>query len=80
MHADSDLSSLSVEELISVIKELRQQLDEKNREIERLQQLLATERGSGKEESMGLKTESEPAPGSPEDLLAQLEKMYPEEK
>jgi hypothetical protein len=29
---------------------------------------------------MGLKTESEPAPGSPEDLLAQLEKMYPEEK
>ncbi|HXG18488.1 MAG TPA: hypothetical protein VNN62_05375 [Methylomirabilota bacterium] len=80
MNADIDLFSLSVRELVSLVKELHQQLDEKNREIERLQQRLTMGQGEDKEENAGIGREAKPAPGSQEDLLTQLEKMYPESR
>lgn len=73
-----DLASHSHAELVALVQDLQQQLAEREREIEELKTLL--------EEKMAAQPvsttvppgiEDRPAPGSQEDLLAQLEKIYP---
>ena len=77
MNRDKPLSSLSVGELIALIDSLQQQLIEKDREIARLVRLLPSEPENNEAEGSTLTACSEAAPGSVDDLLAQLEQIYP---
>jgi hypothetical protein len=82
MTPDTDMASLRPEELITLVQQLRQQLAEREQEIERLQRQLAQRQG----QSAADKPNQGTLPGAPEevgsdsqeDLLAQLEKIYPE--
>lgn len=69
----SDLTALSREELIALVLKLRQQLAEREREISRLERL--TEAVVASDTSVF--ASADPEPGSRDDLLAQLEKIYP---
>jgi thiamine phosphate synthase YjbQ (UPF0047 family) len=77
MTSPTDLALLSRDELIALVQQLREQLAEQGQEIERL-------KGSGRERLSADSAETaalasaEPEPGSRDDLLAQLEKIYPE--
>ncbi len=75
MQTDVSLESLSPSELIALVHDLRRQLTEREREIERLKQS-APEAPAPSEQDGDETTASEP--GSLEDLLAQLEREYPE--
>lgn len=79
MKTNPDLASLSHAELVALVQDLQQQLAEREQQIEELKTLL-----EGKMAAQPASTtvppgiEARPAPGSQEDLLAQLEKIYPE--
>jgi len=83
MKIDTKLAALSAEELIALVQQLRQQLAEREQEIKRLTSLLV-----GKQTPPPSPLAPEPSQkpsedvvettsGSQEDLLAQLEKIYP---
>jgi hypothetical protein len=71
-----DLTSLSHEELLALVLQLRQQLAEREQEISRLERLTAPAISA----DTSVLAPAEPEPGSPDDLLAQLEKIYPDGK
>ena len=79
---DIDPASLSPEELIALVRQLRQQLAERDHEIESLKRQLAgppAPPAAAKPVRGTLPGEPEgSSPGSHEDLLTQLEKIYPE--
>ena len=78
MHSAADLTFLSLGELVALVNELRQQLAERDQEIERFKRLLPiTAEAAPPGESAPHASSPEPAPGSVEDLLAQLEQTYP---
>lgn len=69
----SDLTSLSREELIALVLQLRQQLAEREQEISRVERLAAPAASV----DTSVLASAEPEPGSHDDLLAQLGKTYP---
>ncbi|HEV8711289.1 MAG TPA: hypothetical protein VGX03_00470 [Candidatus Binatia bacterium] len=79
---DIDPVSLRPEELIALVRQLRQQLAERDHEIESLKRQLAEKPApSAVGQPVQGALPGEPAGsslGSQEDLLAQLEKIYPE--
>ncbi len=77
MTSDADLASLRHEELVALVQQLRQQIAERDQEIERLQRLFTAGHVSTATAAVPLAVQ-EPDPGSEEDLLAQLEQIYPE--
>ena len=77
MESDADLASLRHEELVALVRQLRQQVAERDQEIERLQRLF-TAGHAPTATAVAPLADQEPAPGSEEDLLAQLEQIYPE--
>ena len=77
MNRDLDLSSLRAGELIALVNELRQQLAERDQEIERPLRLLPIETETALAGEGAPAASAEPAPGSVEDLLDQLERTYP---
>ena len=78
MTSDADLASLRHEELVILVQQLRQQVAERDQEIERLKHLLSARQAASATDDAPSAAAEEPAPGSPEGLLAQLEKIYPE--
>lgn len=82
MASDVDPASLRPEELVTLVRQLRQQLAERDRQIAHLQHLVAEGRAPSAPKEPGQQAGSpvpeEPSLGSQEDLLAQLEKVYPE--
>ena len=77
-----DPLSLRPEELITLVQQLRQQLAEREQEIEHLKCQLAEWQGQAAADKPNqgvlLGAPEEVGSGSQEDLLAQLEKIYPE--
>jgi hypothetical protein len=74
-----DLAFFSHAELVMLVKDLQQQLAERERRIEELKTLLEERTAAQPASTTGAPgTGERPAPGSQEDLLAQLEKIYPE--
>jgi hypothetical protein len=77
-----DPASLQPEDLLKLVQKLRQQVAERDQEIEHLKRQLAEQQGpsaADRQNQRTLPSASEEAnPGSHEDLLAQLEKIYPE--
>jgi len=84
MAPDFDTASLQRPELIALVQQLRQQLAERDREIEQLKcQLAEAPTLSAADKPTHDATSvvyEEPHPGSQEDLLEQLEKIYPADK
>ena len=80
MHNAVDLTSLSVGELVALVNELRHQLAERDQEIERLKRLLPIETEAALSGESAPAPSAEPALGSVEDLLEQLERIYPPPK
>lgn len=80
MKVEVDPASLSVGEFVALVNELRQQLAERDQEVERLRSLLLTESQATSPKENTVDSSAEPTPGSTEDLLAQLERIYPENK
>ncbi|MBI3247946.1 MAG: hypothetical protein HYZ50_15690 [Deltaproteobacteria bacterium] len=78
MKADVALEALSSSELIALIHELRQQLAEREQEIERLTELVPKEKPTSVPSEQDRDAAAVPEPGTQEDLLAQLEREYPE--
>jgi hypothetical protein len=82
MTSDADVTSLRHEELVALVRQLRQRLAERDQEVEHLKRQLAERRApSAPDESSrnpAPTAPAEPRPGSQEDLLAQLGKTYPE--
>jgi Tfp pilus assembly protein PilO len=80
--ADMDLTSLRREELVALVRQLRQQLAEREQEMENLRRQLEERQETPPTEAIPQMPSSpaleEPDLGSQEDLLAQLEKIYPE--
>lgn len=74
-----DLASRSHAELVALVQDLQNRLAEREQQIEELKTRLG-ERTDAQPMSttMPPRIEDQPAPGSQEDLLAQLEKIYPE--
>lgn len=72
-----DLAQLSRDELLTLVHQLGKQLSEQEQEIERLKRLVRGPLSSDSTET-SMHVSAEPEPGSPDDLLAQLEKTYPE--
>ena len=70
----AELTDLSHEELIALVQQLRQQLTDREQEIDRLQGLVTEQTVAA--EALSL-VSTEPEPGSREDLFAQLDKIYP---
>jgi len=80
MNRDAELASLRPEELIDLVCQLRQQLAEREQEIARLTTLLAeqpTVALAHKPSQKSSEVAAEPSSGTQEDLLTQLEKIYP---
>ena len=77
-----DPLSLRPEELIVLVQQLRQQLAEREQEIEQLNRQLEERQGQpvADKPNQGILPgmPAEANPGSQKDLLAQLEKIYPE--
>jgi hypothetical protein len=77
MKPEIDPVSLSIGELVALVNDLRQQVTEREQEIERLRRLLPAEQSTPIMGETIPKVTAEPALGSLEDLLDQLEKVYP---
>ena len=81
MNRDAELASLRPEELIDLVCQLRQQLAEREQEIARLTTLLAEKQAASLAHEPSQKSSdevaAEPSSGTQEDLLTQLEKIYP---
>jgi len=74
-----DLSSLSHAELVALVQDLQNQLANCEQQIEELKTRLRERTAAQPASIMGTPgIEDQPAPGSREDLLALLEKIYPE--
>lgn len=76
-----DVAALSHAELVTLVHQLRQQLEERDQEIAYLKRQLAASGGPTTPDEPARGTpavQDEPRAGSQEDLLAQLEKIYPE--
>ncbi|MBI3798789.1 MAG: hypothetical protein HY268_17720 [Deltaproteobacteria bacterium] len=77
-----DPLSLQPEELIVLVQQLRQQLAEREQEIEQLKRQLGEKQGQSGADKPSQETlpgaPEKVSPGSQEDLMAQLEKVYPE--
>jgi predicted RNase H-like nuclease (RuvC/YqgF family) len=76
MKTNPDLASLSHAELVALVQDLQNRLAERDQQIEQLKEQLekqSTIRQLSPSPVEGL------SPGSQEDLLAQLEKLYPGE-
>ena len=82
MTSDADLTSLRREELVTLVQQLRQQIAKRDQEIEYLKRQLAEIRTpSARQEPVPASAVlEEPDPGSQEDLMAQLENIYPESR
>lgn len=78
MKLDTDPVSLQHEELVALVQQLRQQLLERDHEIERLRRLLPAEQIISATDDTASVSPAEPTPGSEEDLLAQLSQIYRE--
>ena len=79
MVTNSDLASFSHAELVALAQDLQQRLAECERQLEELKNRSGERtaaRQSSTEATPGI--EEGPASGCQEDLLAQLEKIYPE--
>jgi hypothetical protein len=77
MKVDVDPTSLSQGELVALVNELRQQLAEKEQEIERLKRFVPTGSNQATSDEATTGSSVDPPPGSVADLLAQLEQIYP---
>jgi hypothetical protein len=80
MKTDVDLAGLPHEELVALVRHLRQQLAEREREITRLIALLTEKQTPPPMSEPSQKPSEDVAEvtsGSQEDLLTQLEKIYP---
>ena len=77
MVTNSDLASCSHAELVALVRDLQQRLAEREQQIEQLKEQLEKQSALC---HLSQPTGEEPLPGSQEDLLAQLEKIYPEER
>jgi hypothetical protein len=77
MKHEIDPASLSVGELVALVNDLRRQLAEREQEIARLKRLLPAEQNVSIVGGAIPSVAAEPLLGSQEDLLAQLEKVYP---
>ena len=90
MESGPDITALSHGELVAFVYRLRQQLEERDQEISRLKQQLLEEQSRAVQaaqdtqdvpETAGNKetipSEDVQQPGSQEDLLSRLEKIYP---
>ncbi len=93
MESGPDITALSYGELVAFVYQLRQQLEERDQEIARLKQQLLEEQSqdvqavqnaqntqdvaetAGNKETIPSKDVQQP--GSQEDLLSRLEKIYP---
>ena len=76
-----DPASLPHDELVMLVQQLRQQVAEREQEIVQLRSQIEGHALSTSDESIRKAVPSvphEPTSGSQEDLLAQLEKNYPE--
>ena len=80
MKTHPDLAALSHAELVALVQDLQNQLAEREQQIEKLETLLE-EMTAAQPLSTTVPpgVEDQSAPGSQEDLLAQLEKIYPED-
>lgn len=76
MKTEIMLDTLSTSELIALVQNLRLQLAERDREIERLTQLLPAVHSTPSRQDRDESTDTEP--GSLDALLDQLEREYPE--
>ena len=78
MVPNSDLASLSHAELVALVQDLQQRLTEREQQIGELKTLLKEKPAAqSAPTTVTPGIEERPAPGSQEDLLAQLEKIYP---
>jgi hypothetical protein len=82
--ADMDLAFLRREELVALVRQLRHQLAEREQEMENLRRQLEERQEAPTTTAIPQMTSSpaaeEPDLGSQEDLLGQLEKIYPERR
>ena len=79
MKTNPDLASLSHAELMALVQDLRNRLAEREQQIEELKTRLGERTATQPASATGTSgIEDQPAPGSQEDLLTQLEKIYPE--
>lgn len=79
MVTNPDLASLSHAELVALVQDLQNRLVEREQQLEELKTLLEEKTTTQPASTMvppGI--EEGPASGSQEDLLVQLEKIYPE--
>ena len=87
MESGPDITALSHGELVAFVYQLRQQLEERDQEIARLKQQLLEEQSQAAQDTQDVTETAEnketipsadvQQPGSQEDLLARLEKIYP---
>ena len=84
MESSLDITALSHGELVAFVYRLRQQVEERDQEIARLKQQLLEEQShaardvvetAGKKEM--IPSEEVQQPGSQEELLSQLQEIYP---
>ena len=75
MDSDLDVTALSHRQLVALVYDLRRQLADKEREIARLQQSAGKSAPGAKDNT----AEAEPSPGTQAALMAQLERIYPED-
>ena len=76
MVTNPDLASFSHAELVALVQELQRCLTEREQQIEQLKEQLEKQSAI---HQLSPSAVEEPTPGSQEDLLAQLEKIYPRE-
>ncbi len=81
MPTEVEVAALSRDALIVLVHQLRHEVAEREREIARLKHLLAASPAPAALEDAGDRPSPpqppKPLPGTQEDLLAQLEKLYP---
>jgi len=73
MSDDRDIAGLSHSELVALVRQLRQQVTQQEQEIAQLKG-----QKTGATAPAEQPADDSSPPGSREDLLAQLDKMYPE--
>jgi hypothetical protein len=82
MPIDQELISLSQAELVTLVRQLRRQLAERDQEIAQLQRHLrdapSVPQDTAASHDLSPSKEDASPPGSQEDLFALLEKIYPE--
>ena len=79
MVTNPDLVFLSHAELVALVQDLQTRLAEREQQIEELKTLLEEKTAAQLASTTVISgIEERPAPGSQEDLLAQLETIYPE--